>query len=82
MPARTPGPKGRTFDDQWGKITLPNGEIYESYMVDNNFDPKGTDGKSGINGRYFVTIPTGEKYDGDMIVGMNHGYGRYYYKAK
>ena len=78
--AKTPGPEGRTFDDQWGKITLPNGEIYESYMVDNNFDPKGPDGKSGINGRYYVSVPSGEMYDGDMVIGMNHGYGKYYYK--
>ena len=78
--ARTPAADGEiNTDDNWGKVVLTNGEIYEGYTVDNNFDPQGPSGKGGLHGRHFVTLPSMEMYDGDLIAGTNHGYGRYYY---
>jgi hypothetical protein len=46
-------------------------------MVDNNFDPKGRDGHSGISGRFFTVDRYNETYDGDLVKGIRHGKGVY-----
>ena len=61
----------RSYDDKyrdpdWGTWTSPEGAKWEGYLVDNNFDPKGHDGHSGITGRFFTVDKYNETFDGDL----------------
>ena len=67
------------FDKDWGIWTTPEGDRYEGYLVDNNFDPKGKDGSEGINGRFYILDHYGESYDGDLVDGIREGKGVYRY---
>ena len=64
-------------DPDWGRYTSAEGERWEGYMVDNNFDPKGRDGHSGISGRFLTVDRYNETYDGDLVKGIRHGKGVY-----
>ena len=74
----------RSYDDKyrdpdWGTWTSPEGAKWEGYLVDNNFDPKGHDGHSGITGRFFTVDKYNETFDGDLMKGIRHGKGVYRY---
>ena len=66
-------------DPDWGTWTSPEGAKWEGYLVDNNFDPKGHDGNSGITGRFFTVDKYNETFDGDLLKGIRHGKGVYKY---
>jgi hypothetical protein len=67
------------MDKDWGIWTTPIGERYEGYLVDNNFDPKGKNGKEGLSGRYYIRDKYDEVYDGELVCSVREGKGIYRY---
>ncbi|DBA04375.1 TPA: hypothetical protein N0F65_002137 [Lagenidium giganteum] len=56
----------------WGKFTYRDGTIWEGEGVDNFFSP------FTATGKFLVTKPSGDQYEGDVLAGKYHGFGTYH----